>query len=285
MTTPGPILVLGATGTTGSRVATRLASLGLPVRPGSRRAAVPFDWDAPHTWPAALEGTSAVYACYHPDLAVPGAGDVIAALTAAAGAAGVERLVLLSGRGEPSAAACEQVAFATGAAEAVAVTVVRCAFFLQNFSEKFMAAMVGSGVLGMPLAGMDPAAAPEPFVDADDIADVVVAALTGQHHAGAVHEVTGPRSLGFDEVVAAISAATGREVRFRAETVPEWVARVGALGVPEAAAHMLAALFREVLDGRNATATGTVAAVLGRPPRDVHSWAREAAAAGAWDAR
>src|SRR6266568_8179886 len=100
-------LVLGATGKTGSRVAYRLAKLGFPVRGGSRSAEIPFDWEDPATWPAALDGVERVYLTFQPDLAVPGATGAIAGFTDAARAAGVRHLVLLSGRGEPEAQACE----------------------------------------------------------------------------------------------------------------------------------------------------------------------------------
>ena len=60
MSKPGnPILVLGATGKTGCRVAERLAARGVPVRAGSRRAQPAFDWDQPSTWRAALAGAAA----------------------------------------------------------------------------------------------------------------------------------------------------------------------------------------------------------------------------------
>jgi uncharacterized protein YbjT (DUF2867 family) len=47
---PTPILVLGATGKTGRRIARRLAERGLPVRHGSRSGTPPFDWDDRSTW-------------------------------------------------------------------------------------------------------------------------------------------------------------------------------------------------------------------------------------------
>src|SRR5262249_42636981 len=94
-----PILVLGATGKTGGRVAQRPAERGIPVRAGARAAEPSFDWDNHATWPAALSGAHAVYLSYQPDLAVPGAVEVVGAFAHLAAEAGVERLVLLSGRG------------------------------------------------------------------------------------------------------------------------------------------------------------------------------------------
>ena len=164
-----PILVIGATGKTGRRVAERLRDRDVPVRIGSRSSATPFDWEDPSTWGAALDGVGAAYISYYPDLAAPGAPEAVRALADAALDRGVRRLVLLSGRGEVEAQRAEQVVFDSGAD----VTVVRCAWFMQNFSEAFIRDAVLSGEIVLP--GGD---ALEPWVDADDIADVAVAALT-----------------------------------------------------------------------------------------------------------
>lgn len=99
-----PILVIGATGKTGSRIIKSLAAKGFPVRPGSRNSAIPFDWERPGTWAPALEGVKVAYVSYFPDLAFPGAAENIEDLTRAAAASGVRKLVLLSGRGKPTPA-------------------------------------------------------------------------------------------------------------------------------------------------------------------------------------
>lgn len=73
----------------------------------------------------------------------------------------------------------------------------------------------------------------EPFVDADDVADVAVAVLTEQGHAGRPYELTGPRLLGFDEAIAEIAAATGRPVRFERVRMDEYASALAKQGVPE----------------------------------------------------
>ena len=97
-----PILIVGGSGKTGARVDARLRARGIATRPVSRTSAVRFDWTAPDTWPAALHGVSAAYVTYQPDLAVEGAVDAIGAFARLARDSGVERVVLLSGRGEPA---------------------------------------------------------------------------------------------------------------------------------------------------------------------------------------
>lgn len=199
-----PFLVIGATGKTGRRVAAGLEAAGHPVRRGSRTSATPFDWEAPETWAAALQGVRAAYVTYFPDLAFPGAVEKLGSLCEGARDAGVEHLVLLSGRGERHAGLGEEVVRNAG----VDFTIVRAAWFAQNFSEGYLRDPILAGVLAMP--GGDVA---EPIVDVDDIADVAVAALTGEGHRNRLYEVTGPRLLTFAEMADALSEAIGRPVR------------------------------------------------------------------------
>lgn len=267
-------LVLGGTGTTGRRVAARLSALGRGVRIGSRAGTPPFEWGDPRTWPPVLDGVRAAYLAYAPDLAFPGADAAVAAFTRRAVEAGVERLVLLSRRGKAGALRAEEAFFAAGPPVGA---VVRSSFFAQNFTEGLLAEPIRSGVLELPAGG-----AAEPFIDADDLADVAVAALTGPRgdHAGAVHEVTGPHLLTFAEAVGIVSRTTGRTVDYRAAAPREFRDGLLAAGMPAAEAEGLTALFTEVLDGRNARLAGGVQAVLGRPPRSFSDVLRQAADQG-----
>ncbi|MEV7596063.1 NmrA family transcriptional regulator [Kitasatospora sp. NPDC089797] len=266
----GAVLVVGGTGKTGRRVADRLTGLGYQVRVGSRSAAVPFDWHDEGTWEAALEGVSAAYLTYYPDLAFPGAVEAVGAFSRLAARRGVQRLVLLSGRGEEAAEAGEKAVMEAGAAW----TVVRCAWFDQNFSESFFLEPVLAGELALPVGG-----AVEPFVDVDDIADVAVAALTEAGHAGEVYDLTGPRLLSFADVARELSAATGREVRFEAVSSEAYRAVLEEAGLP----GDFAELFAVILDGRNASLGDGVRRALGREPRDFADYARAAAATGVWN--
>jgi uncharacterized protein YbjT (DUF2867 family) len=276
MTPPSsPILVLGGTGKTGRRVARRLTVRGVPVRIGSRAASPAFDWDDRDTWAAALAGVRGVYVSFYPDLAVPGAADAVAALAAQAVAAGAERLVLLSGRGEDEAQRAEERVRAA----APDTTILRSTWFAQNFSESFMLEGLRTGELALPANGV-----PEPFVDVEDIADVAVAALSDPGHAGELYELTGPRLLTFAAAVAEIGAAAGREIAFVPVPVDAYAEALHAAGLPPVEVELITYLFGEVLDGRNARLADGVQRALGRPPRDFGAYARGAAAAGAWDA-
>ena len=273
-TDPRPILLTGGTGKTGRRVAERLQALGQPVRIGSRRADPPFDWDEPDTWAAALDGARAVYVTYAPDIAFPGGADAVDAFVRQAVATGARRVVLLSGRGEEEAEHAEELVKASGANW----TIVRCAVFAQNFDEGVFVESVQSGTLAMPAGDVA-----EPFVDVDDIADVVTAALTDDRHIGRLYELTGPRLLTFHEAMAEVSEAAGRPVQYVPVSSEEFAAELRGAGMPEDEATGLTDLFAAILDGRNQSLADGVQEALGRPPRDFAEYARRAAATGAWD--
>jgi len=266
-----PILIIGGRGKTGSRVADRLATRGLPVRLASR--ATGFDWTDRSTWAAALKGAASAYITYYPDIAIKGAADTVGAFAELAVSLGVKRLVLLSGRGEPEAQRAEQRVLSTDAE----LTVVRGSWFNQNFDEGQFLEMVLGGEVALPVDTVR-----EPFVDADDIADVVVAALTDRRHIGEIYEVTGPRLLTFAETVAEINRAAGTSVRFRTMPAHEFLDWLARSEVPEDIAGLLEELFSVVLDGRNESLADGVQRALGRQPKDFAEFAREAAAKGAW---
>ncbi len=269
-------LVIGGTGKTGRRVVHGLTRRHHSVRIGSRTAGLPFDWDDPTTWAPALQGARAAYITFQPDLAVPGAAAAIGELARLAVDSGVRRLVLLSGRGEPEAEKAELALSESGADW----TVLRASWFNQNFSESYLLDPVLDGRLALPAGTV-----PEPFVDADDLADVAVAALTENGHEGRTYELTGPRSLTFAEVAAEISAATGRSVDYVPLTPAEFTSGLTGAGVPADVVEMLDYLFTTVLDGRNERPADGVRQALGREPRDFADFARRAAATGVWDAR
>jgi uncharacterized protein YbjT (DUF2867 family) len=267
-------LILGATGKTGRRVARRLLARGIPVRSGSRTGTPPFEWNDPHTWSAALlRDVGAVYIAYYPDLAVPAAAEQLRGFTEVAVRHGVRRIVLLSGRGEDGALPSEAAVRASGAA----LTILRAAFLCQNFSEGFLLDDVLRGEVAFPAGQVR-----EPFVDADDLADMAVAALTGNDHAGATYDATGPRLLTFAEATAEIAAAAGRPVAFRSVSSEDY-ARALAAHLPGEDVAFFVELFRHVLDGHNSHLGDGVARVLGRPARDFRDYAREAATAGLWN--
>ncbi len=272
--TDQPILVIGATGKTGSRVASKLEAKGVAVRRGARRSETPFDWDNPATWAPALNGVSKAYVTYFPDLAFPGAIETLEALIEVAAETGLKHLVLLSGRGEHFASMGEEAVRNSG----IPFTIVRAAWFAQNFSEGYLRDPILGGVLPMP--GGDIA---EPIIDIDDIADVVVAALTEEGHIGERYEVTGPRLMTFADMAEVLSATLGRHIRHIPIAFEDFHANVATSG-GEFVADVFTSIARETLDGRNAHTADGVERALGRKPRDFAAFAQTAMASGAWSA-
>ncbi|MBB4692320.1 NAD(P)H-binding protein [Paractinoplanes abujensis] len=253
-------LIIGGTGKTGRRVAERL---GAAATIASRTSATRFDWNDETTWLPALKDQKAVYITFYPDLGLPGAAETVGAFADLAAANGVEHLVLLSGRGEPLAQRAEQRVKDSG----TDWTIVTCAWFAQNFSEDFLAGAVAAGDIRLPAGDVA-----EPFVDADDIADVVAAALTDPRHRGRHYELTGPAALTFGQVADELSQATGRTITYTPISFVQYESVLREAGLPVELGDM----FRGILDGRNSKPADGVQRALGRPATSFSSYARKA---------
>jgi uncharacterized protein YbjT (DUF2867 family) len=268
-------LVLGSTGKTGSRVASRLEALNWPMRHGSRSAAIPFDWYNNSTWDAALNGMEAVYVSFVPDLCVPGSVEMVGAFAKKAVEKGVQKLVMLSGRGEPEALDCEQQIINSGVAD---WTIVRASWFCQNFSEGNFLDSILAGHLALPAGDMV-----EPFIDADDIADVAVAALTQDGHSREIYQVSGPRALTFRQAIDEIAQATGRTIVYETISLDEYTETLRNYQVPEEYVWLLRYLFGEIFDGRNAHIDDGVERALGRKATDFSEYVQKTLKTGVWN--
>ena len=269
------ILVIGGTGKTGRKVVERLDKMGHDVRVGSRSANPAFDWGNSETWSSALEGMDKVYITYQPDLAVPGALEAIELLTKKAAKSGVKKMVLLSGKGEREAELCEQVIIHSG----LDYTIVRASWFMQNFSESFFLDPILAGHVALPKPE-----AKVPYVDTDDIADVVVEALIDAEHNGQIYELTGPRLLTFEEVIQMIADVSGRAIQFSAVPLSQYINFLKAADVPADYVWLIDYLFSNVLDAEgNDIVTNDIEKVLGRKPKDFMSFAIETSKTGLWN--
>ncbi|MGJ7514541.1 NAD(P)H-binding protein [Pseudomonas baetica] len=268
------ILILGANGKTGRRIAQRLQAAGQNVRLGSRGATPPFDWEDRSTWAAALDGVQAAYISFQPDLAVPGALETIQAFTDQAVKNGVGKLVLLSGRGEKEAELAERVVQDSG----VDWTILRASWFCQNFSEAHFLEPILQGELALPVGDIA-----EPFIDVEDIAEIAAAALTQTVHSGKLYELTGPRALTFADAVAEIARATNRDIAFVAVPPDAYRVALEQEQLPSGLIDLVLYLFTTVLDGRNTPVTNGVQDALGRPAKDFSEYVRHTAATGVWN--
>jgi uncharacterized protein YbjT (DUF2867 family) len=269
-----PILIIGKNGKTGARVNQRLQSLGYLTRAVSRSTKPAFDWENPATWQTVMQGVRSAYVTYQPDLAVPQAEAAIKEFMKIAHKCGLKHIVLLSGRGEPGAQRAEQVLIQSG----INWNVVRCSWFNQNFSENFMVEGILAGELVLPATN-----ASEPFVDVDDIAEVVVAALTGAAQHNKLYELTGPQALTFERCMEEISEALGRQVNYVPVPIDDYISELRDLGYPEDMQWLIRELFTVVFDGRNRQVMYGVEEALGRPATDFRTYVRKSIASGVWD--
>jgi uncharacterized protein YbjT (DUF2867 family) len=271
-------LILGGTGKTGRRIASRLAAAGHEVRTASRNGGdVRLDLDDPATHAPALAGIDAAYLLEPGSVSGDNNPPRMAPLVDAAVAAGVSRLVLLSAPGADSEHhplhATEQTVRGSG----LEWTVVRPGWFSQNFSEDFWLPAVRGGTLALPAGD-----GRVPFIDAEDIADVAAAALTEDRHAGQVYELTGPRAIGFGEAADLIAKASGKPLQYVAVTPEDYVEQQLSRGVPRKAAERMAHLVALGSTGALESLTDGVEKALGRAPRRFEDFVVAAAATGCW---
>ena len=269
------ILVIGGTGKTGRRVAENLTQSGYNVRVVGRKTNPAFDWENPETYDLALKDMDRAYIVYYPDLAVPGSRDAIATLTKKALEAGLEKVVLLSGKGETEAEACEDIVANSG----LNYTLVRASWFNQNFSEGAFLEFVLNGVVALPMPD-----AQIPFVDADDIADVVSKVLLDDSYNGQTVTVTGPQKRTFKEVVDIMAESSNKHIQFVPISIEEFKEGMRKAGLPDSYVWLFGYLFKEVLGNpENQDVSDDVAKVLGRPAKDFETYAKETARAGIWN--
>ncbi|MET7747709.1 NAD(P)H-binding protein [Micromonospora sp. NPDC005367] len=282
MNGPGEILVVGGTGKTGRGIVRRLRDAGRPVRSAARADGdVHFDLLDPATWAPALDGVTAVYLVAPNPVLTPNGLSSIQGFVSAAAAAGVRRMVMLSGIGlrvadDDHPFKVVEAAVRRSVAE---WTFLRPTWFAQNFGEGIWLRSVLDGALHLPCG--DGLAS---FVDAEDISEVAVAALTGDGHNGQIYELTGPRAIGFAEAVDLIGKATGRTIRYVDLTPEAYLQRLLDAGMPPHLAQRNQALRVAVRDGLDGSAalTDGVERVLGRPPTAFEEYVARTAAEGRW---
>lgn len=269
------ILVVGGTGKTGRRIVEILKTAHQNVSVASRNSSPAFNWNDPSSYEKVLKGMDRAYIVYHPDLAVPGAKEAISTFTETALKQGLDKVVLLSGKGETEAEACEEIVANSG----LNYTIVRASWFNQNFSESIFLEPILAGHVALPMADAE-----IPFVDADDIAAVAAKVLLDDTYNGKTITVTGPRKLTFKEAVATIAKACNRTINFQAISLEEYVTGMKNAGVPSDFVWLLEYLFKEVLgNADNQTISNDIEKVLGRKATDFKDFAQKTATTGIWN--
>jgi uncharacterized protein YbjT (DUF2867 family) len=269
------VLVLGATGKTGSRVAGRLSERGVSVRTAARGGAdIHFDWNNPATFEGALQGVTGVY-LVSPVMRIDFAG-VVSDFLDQAERAGVQNVTYLSAYGmehAPAEMALRAVELDLESRGSFTHSIVRPAWFMQNFSETFLKPVDDEIVVPGGTGA-------EAFVNAEDIASVAAATLAEpERHAGRAYAPTGPESLTLDEAAQIISAAAGRTILYRDTDRADWVGAMVRSGVPAEYGEVLRALTETIASGRGSRPNGDVLAATGAAPVSFADFAAEAAPA------
>ena len=279
--TPSNTLVIAGTGKTGSRVASKLTKLGLSVRTAAPNGAdVRFDWDDPATHRPALADVDRIY-LLAPVLRTDFAGQVSSFLDLAE-AAGVRHVTYLSafGTGQaPPQAAHRAVELDLMGRGAVTHSILRPAWFMQNFSETFLKPV--DGLITVPTGD-----GAEAFVDAEDIATVAAATLASPDaHAGAQYAPTGPQALTVSEAADIIADVTGQQAKHNDIDREAWIDGSVAAGVPAEYGETLRRLTETIASGHGSRPNSDVQHVTGVPPasfadfarRTAHAWTRQGA--------
>jgi uncharacterized protein YbjT (DUF2867 family) len=269
------VLVLGGTGKTGSRVADTLSERGVSVRTAARGGAdIRFDWNNPATFEGALQGVTGVY-LVSPVMRVDFAG-VVSDFLDQAERAGVRNVTYLSAYGmehAPAEVALRAVELDLESRGSFTHSIVRPAWFMQNFSETFLKPVEDEIVVPGGTGG-------EAFVSAEDIASVAAATLAEpERHAGRAYAPTGPESLTLDEAARIISAAAGRTIVYRDTDRTEWVGAMVRSGVPAEYGEVLHALTETIASGRGAQPNDDVLAATGAAPVSFADFAAKTAPA------
>jgi uncharacterized protein YbjT (DUF2867 family) len=274
--TTGTTLVIGASGTTGSRVVAQLVAAGYGVKAASRgdtpipgAALVRFDWYDPSTHAAALDGADRVYLI--PPPADPDPAAVMVPFLRQARTAGVHRAVLLSSSAIPEGGP------AVGSVHRVLPdlveqwAVLRPSWFMQNFTGEHAHALsirecgsiltaTGNGRIG--------------FIDAEDIAAVAFHALTNERAPDTDLVLTGPEALSYDDIAAIMTEVTGRLVVHRSLSYEQMRDRL-ATQIPAEFAAMLAGMDGAIAEGSEDRVTDAVQRLTGRPARTFRAFLEE----------
>lgn len=265
------VLVMGATGTTGSRLAAFLAARDVSSRLATRTPRSPghvrFDWADRDTYGDALRGVSAVYL-----VAPVGVADPVPLVDVFLGEArrrGVRRVVALSSsalpEGSPGLGAVHHLVRMT----MPEWTVLRPSWFMQNFSGDHLVAQgVRRGEIVTATGDARVA-----FIDAADIAAVAGYALTDDIPHNTEHILTGPEALSYADAAEILTRQIGRAVHHRSVAADEAARRIEAHGIPAEFAKVLAAMDIDIRDGAEDRVTCTVEDLTGRPARSFSTFA------------
>ena len=272
--------VTGSTGVIGGAVARGLAAAGQPirliVRDASRAPQLPGAEVATGTYgdragmQAALVGVQTLFLVS----ASEDANRVALHTTAvdAAVAAGVQRIVYLSFYGASPESTFTFARDHWYTEQHIRDSGARFVFLRDNlYLDGLVSFWIGpDGVLAGP-AGDGRTAA----VARDDVAEVAVTVLLDPAaHDGQTYDLTGPEAIGLAELTAAVAAASGRSVRYHAETMEEAYASRAHYGAPRFEVDGWVSGYVAIAKGELEGVTDAVPQLTGHPATGLEDFLR-----------
>lgn len=268
------VLVLGATGTVGRPVVSGLIAKGETVRVASRSGkqvdgaeGVVFDYSKPETIATALEGVNRAY------MLLP-AGylnvqDLLLPFVKEAASRKI-KVVFQSviGVDADDAIPYRQVEIALEKSGTPYV-ILRPNWFSDNF-HTFWKAGIDHGQIALP-AGDGKSS----FIDARDIAESAIAALTSTNFDGKAFNLNGPEALTYSEAAAILTEVTGKPIKYTATSDETFIDMLKAGGVPADYAAFMASIFYPVREGWVGAVTNDVATLTGKAPRTLKTYAQD----------
>ncbi|KAH6847467.1 hypothetical protein B0I37DRAFT_375125 [Chaetomium sp. MPI-CAGE-AT-0009] len=288
------ILVLGGTGTVGSRIVSQLAASSHPHRilVGSRNGSknnesnpntnpkvqhVPFDWQNTNTWDnlfPATAGQSDITAVYLIAPPVLGAEHIMIDFVELARGRGVRRFVLQSAStieaGGPVIGKVHEHLRELGQRGEAEWACLRPTWFQQNFAGQLNHLQSIKEENKVYSATGD---AKLPWVSADDIAAVAVRTLTDEKAPNDEYLILGSELLSYGEIADILSEVLGRKIVHVDLTSPELEQRHQSFGMPEDYAKMMSAMDTSVKFGSENRTNDAILAVTGSAPRKFKDFA------------
>jgi uncharacterized protein YbjT (DUF2867 family) len=273
-------LIIGASGTVGTEIATQLAHKGHTLRKATHRSPeqadqVQLDLLSGEGIDAALAGADAAFL-----MAPPGhsAQDkLLKPLIAAAQKHQLKKVVLMTAMGadavEESPMRQAELALENSGLN---YAIIRPNWFMQNFNTYWLQGILEAGVIALPTGD-----AAGSFIDARDIGAVAATLLDSNDEAllNQAYNLTGAESLTHDEVAAILTRVTGKVIRYE-DTAPAKVkTNLLAAGLPEDYADFMLMILDAFKQGYSAATTPAVQAITGKAPIAFETYAKDYAGA------
>lgn len=272
------ILVLGATGTVGRPLVKGLLARGEAVKAASRSGqsvegaeGTSFDFGKPQTIAAALEGVDRAYM-----LMPAGYMNVQALLLPFIEAAAQRKIKVVFqsviGVDADHVIPYRQVEIALEKSGTPYV-ILRPNWFSDNF-HAFWKQGLDHGQIALPAAE-----GKSSFIDARDIADSAIAALTSTAFDSMAFNLNGPEALTYAQAAVILSEVIGKPLHYTATSDEAFIEMLKSGGVPADYAAFMASIFYPVRAGWTGAVTDDVATLTGKKPRTLRTYAQDNLAA------